>query len=231
MDGTIHFNANFFMDASQKEAAFAEAKSYFDVINTPEDSCIEDIFNHYGYIAKNDEQGNIISLHLCPDAWRRMEDDFLFPAVAKFVRSGSCLDYWHENCDKIKWIFHADRWRLDFDDGTYEVVFPTDAWNNAYTRRMKMDKYKYVIAQLTSGETFCLMPDPLNIASFIVTHGLKSNLRITNERKTVLATTAGIFLDYCKPEFREYIIKDLQAIQLGEKPAQEIQLFTSGDGK
>ena len=79
--------------------------------------------------------------------------------------------------------------------------------------------YIYNKNGLHEGRT-ALPATPKNIVNFICSDF--NDKVITDEFDNLLCSTMGLFLDQCKPEFREYIIDDLIKIQqTGERTSYE----------
>ena len=76
-------------------------------------------------------------------------------------------------------------------------------------------------------EAFCLDPDPVNLASFIVKMGKeRGDLMICTPLDTPFLNTFGAFIDRCEDQdfLQKHLLPVLVPMQMGETEPQEIKL-------
>ena len=81
-------------------------------------------------------------------------------------------------------------------------------------------------------EAFCLDPDPVNLASFIVKMGReRGDLMICTPLDTPFLNTFGTFIDRCEDQdfLQKHLLPVLVPMQMGETEPQEIKLTEDQD--
>ena len=83
-------------------------------------------------------------------------------------------------------------------------------------------------------EAFCLDPDPVNLASFIVKMGKeRGDLMICTPLDTPFLNTFGTFIDHCEDQdfLQKHLLPVLGPMQMGETEPQEIKLTEDQDNE